>query len=57
MFAAAVGDIKDIARCQNGEVLASVPHLGYKCRENDRPINVLFSPAIPAAGAAFLPAA
>jgi tRNA(Ile)-lysidine synthase len=40
-----------------GEVLALVPHLGYKCRENDRPINVLFSPAMPAAGAAFLPAA
>jgi tRNA(Ile)-lysidine synthase len=40
-----------------GETLASVPHLGYRCRENDRPINVLFSPATPAAGAAFLPAA
>jgi tRNA(Ile)-lysidine synthase len=40
-----------------GEMLAFVPHLGYRCRENDKPINVLFSPAIPAAGAAFLPAA
>jgi tRNA(Ile)-lysidine synthase len=40
-----------------GEGLAFVPHLGYSCRENDMPINVLFSPAIQAAGAAFVPAA
>ncbi len=41
-------------RC--GEKLASVPHLGYECRENDGRVSMLFSPDRQAAGAAFVPA-
>jgi tRNA(Ile)-lysidine synthase len=41
-------------RC--GEKLASVPHLGYGCRENDGRITLLFSPGRQAAGAGFVPA-
>jgi tRNA(Ile)-lysidine synthase len=41
-------------RC--GEKLASVPHLGYGCQENDWGVTMLFSPARQAAGAAFVPA-
>jgi tRNA(Ile)-lysidine synthase len=40
-----------------GEKLAFVPHLGYSCQENEMRFNVLFSPPIQAAGAAFVPAA
>jgi len=40
-----------------GETLAFVPHLGYSCQENEMRLNVLFSPPIQAAGAAFVPAA
>jgi tRNA(Ile)-lysidine synthase len=41
-------------RC--GEKLASVPHLGYGCRTNDRRVSMRFSPGRHAAGAAFVPA-
>jgi tRNA(Ile)-lysidine synthase len=40
-----------------GEKLASVPHLGYECSENDRCMTMLFSPERPVAGPSFVPAA
>jgi tRNA(Ile)-lysidine synthase len=39
-----------------GEVLASVPNIGYACRENDLGMTMVFSPQNPLAGPTFLPA-
>jgi tRNA(Ile)-lysidine synthase len=40
-----------------GEVLASVPHLGYDSGANDLPMTLLFAPEKPAAGPGFIAAA
>jgi tRNA(Ile)-lysidine synthase len=39
-----------------GDILVSVPNIGYTCRENDFGMTMMFSPRKPLAGPLFLPA-
>ena len=48
--------LRTLPALRYGEKLASVPHLGYGCRENDGRITMVFSPGGPAGGATFVPA-
>jgi tRNA(Ile)-lysidine synthase len=49
--------LRTLPAIRSGELLASIPHLGYGCQENDMGKIMLFAPDRPVAGACFLPQA